>query len=99
MQGVNQFLEKMKENKPATSKYNEYLQNNRSETIVKDIIKNKFNMHHKLLRDIQNLIYEKTKKIYIYLSEIYFIFLDMLGHKVAWNLILKIKPEFTPWKV
>ncbi len=42
LQGVNQFLEKMKENKPATSKYNEYLQNNRAETLVKDIIKNKF---------------------------------------------------------
>ena len=42
LQGANQFLEKMKESKPATSKYNEYLQNNRSETLVKDIIKNKF---------------------------------------------------------
>ena len=42
LQGVNQFLEKMKESKPATLKYNEYLQNNRAETLVKDIIKNKF---------------------------------------------------------
>lgn len=42
LQGVNQFIEKMKENKPATSKYNEYIQNITSENIVKNIIKNKF---------------------------------------------------------
>tara|TARA_B100000123_G_scaffold56851_1_gene39548 strand:- start:291 stop:2228 length:1938 start_codon:yes stop_codon:yes gene_type:complete len=42
LQGVNQFIEKMKADKPASSKYNEYLQNSTSENIVKNIIKNKF---------------------------------------------------------
>ena len=42
LQGVNQFIEKMKENKPATSKYNEYMQNITSENVVKSIIKNTF---------------------------------------------------------